>query len=260
MFFFRPGLVSVSFRALSAPEIIRIARTAGLEGIEWGGDVHAPPSAPPETLTDLAARCRDAGLLCSSYGSYFRLGCQPAKEILPCLRAARLLGTDTVRIWAGNTGSADLDPEQRRRIVADARDVAAAAHEQGIRLCLECHGNTLTDRTESSLAFLQEVDAPNLFMYWQPDQFLSDEENFENARRLSRFTVHLHVFRWRGAERFPLRSGFRPWLRFLSCFADAPHWLLLEFMPDDRPESLPGEAACLRDLIRTVCQNGIGER
>jgi hypothetical protein len=38
----RTGLVSVTFRQLSAEEIIKLVVCAGLEGIEWGGDIHVP--------------------------------------------------------------------------------------------------------------------------------------------------------------------------------------------------------------------------
>jgi len=38
----RPGLVSVSFRALSPSEIIPMVVSGGLQGIEWGGDIHVP--------------------------------------------------------------------------------------------------------------------------------------------------------------------------------------------------------------------------
>ena len=36
------GLVSISFRSKSVEEIALAARDAGLEAIEWGGDVHTP--------------------------------------------------------------------------------------------------------------------------------------------------------------------------------------------------------------------------
>ena len=39
----RPGLVSVTFRALPADEVLRLMLRSGLGCIEWGGDVHVPP-------------------------------------------------------------------------------------------------------------------------------------------------------------------------------------------------------------------------
>lgn len=36
------GLVSISFRNRTAEEIIEAVKNAGLNAIEWGGDVHVP--------------------------------------------------------------------------------------------------------------------------------------------------------------------------------------------------------------------------
>ena len=38
----KSGLVSITFRELNPLEIIRLVSKAGLDGIEWGGDVHVP--------------------------------------------------------------------------------------------------------------------------------------------------------------------------------------------------------------------------
>lgn len=35
-------LTSVTFRRMKPEEILRVAARAGIEGIEWGGDVHVP--------------------------------------------------------------------------------------------------------------------------------------------------------------------------------------------------------------------------
>ena len=59
---------------------------------------------------------------------------------------------------------------------------------------------------------------------------------------------HLHVFNWHGGERFPLADGVEDWKRYLTVF-DTPRTLLLEFMPDDRLETLPTEAEALRTII-----------
>ncbi len=39
----RAGLCSVTFRALPPERIVALAAAAGLDVIEWGGDVHVPP-------------------------------------------------------------------------------------------------------------------------------------------------------------------------------------------------------------------------
>ena len=66
------GLTSVTFRQLTADQIITLARETGCTGIEWGSDVHVPANR-----LDLAARaaeaCRQNQLAVFSYGSYYKL-------------------------------------------------------------------------------------------------------------------------------------------------------------------------------------------
>src|SRR5690625_6345640 len=49
----RPGICSVTYRDLPPEEIVPLAAEAGLECIEWGGDVHVAPGVP-----DLAEHTR----------------------------------------------------------------------------------------------------------------------------------------------------------------------------------------------------------
>lgn len=51
----RLGLCSVTFRALPAAEVLRLGVAAGLDCVEWGADVHAPPS-DPAALAELRDR------------------------------------------------------------------------------------------------------------------------------------------------------------------------------------------------------------
>ncbi|MBP0575183.1 hypothetical protein J8J27_31170, partial [Mycobacterium tuberculosis] len=65
----------MTFRRLRPAAVIGLARQAGLGGIEWAGDVHAPCSAPaapdPEaSLGLIGTLTRATGLDCVSYGSY----------------------------------------------------------------------------------------------------------------------------------------------------------------------------------------------
>ena len=69
----KTGLTSITFRQLDRGEIIDLVAKAGLDGIEWGGDIHVPHGDLDAAVS--AARCtRDAGLEVSSYGSYYRTG------------------------------------------------------------------------------------------------------------------------------------------------------------------------------------------
>ena len=89
-------------------------------------------------------------------------------------------------------------------------------------------------------------------MYWQPDPSRDLAYNLEAARSLAPYTENIHVFYWEGPNRYPLKKGVPVWREYLAVFRERG-WdggCLLEFMPDDRPESLPAEAAVLRRLMK----------
>ena len=97
---FRLGLVSISFRDKTPLEIIKAAADAGLSCIEWGSDVHAPFS-DTKKLTEIKKECEANGITCCSYGTYYRIGQNTDSEIMPYIEAAKILGTDVLRLWGG---------------------------------------------------------------------------------------------------------------------------------------------------------------
>ena len=121
------------------------------------------------------------------------------------------------------------------------------ARDRGMTLCMECHNDTMTDRKEPALALMEAVDSPAFRMYWQPNQNRTEEENLAYARLLAPYTTHLHVFNWKGPDKYPLAGAVALWRQYRAAFA-GDHKLLLEFMPDDRVESLPTETAALRQI------------
>ena len=70
---FRTGICSITHRTLSIDAVIELAVKCGLEGIEWGGDVHVP-HGEIKLAEDVLDQTLAAGLLCPSYGSYYKVG------------------------------------------------------------------------------------------------------------------------------------------------------------------------------------------
>ena len=241
------GLVSVSFRGKTPEEILQAAKEAGLSCIEWGSDVHAP-CGDASALERIARLQKEQGVFCSSYGTYFRIGVNAAEEIEAYIAAAKILGTDILRLWCGDKGSAKYTDAEREGLLGKCITLAKIAEAHGVKLCMECHVNTFTDIKESALWLMESVGSPSFRMYWQPNQFVSAEENLAYARLLAPYTEHIHVFHWLGKEKFPLREGIGIWRQYLSCFS-GERTLLLEFMPDGKIESLPGEADTLAKII-----------
>ena len=244
---YQMGLVSISFRGHSPEEIVKAARAAGLSCIEWGSDVHAP-CRDVARLEHIARLQAEYGITCSSYGTYFRLGQSALADLPEYIRAAKMLGTDILRVWAGNRCASDMTDPEREAFFAECRRAAAIAAEHGVTLCTECHRGTFTERPEDTLALMQAVDSPHFCTYWQPFQWLDEQGSLAVARAVAPYAAHVHVFNWKGAQKLPLADAADAWRAYLKALP-APRTLLLEFMPDDCIQTLEREAQSLADII-----------
>ena len=244
---FGTGLVSITFRNTAFDEVIRAAVQAGLMHIEWGSDVHAP-CHDTQRLRQIAELQKQYGISCCAYGTYFYLGVTPVDELPGYIRAAELLETDVLRLWAGKKSPEKLTPEEKEMLFSQSKQAAEIAEAAGVTLCLECHRNTYTEAGESALELMQAVDSPAFRMYWQLNPDTSAAENIAYARLLQKYTVHIHAFHWKGNRAYPLAEGADEWKAYLKEFS-GDHLLLLENMPDHQPGTLLREADSLRRII-----------
>ena len=239
------GLVSVSFRDRSPSEIIRAAARCGLSCIEWGSDVHAP-CGDAGRLKSIKAECDGAGINCCSYGTYFRIGENSPEEIFRYISAAKLLGAEILRLWCGGKSALEYSAAEKKALFEECRRLARAAEKENVKLCLECHINTFTDTLSETLELLESVNSPAFGMYWQPNQYKSEDENYEYAKAVCRRAEIVHAFNWQGEKKLPLALAGQTWRRYLSLFPGKT--VLLEFMPDGRIESLAEEAEALKKI------------
>jgi sugar phosphate isomerase/epimerase len=247
------GFCSVTFRKLPVPEIVALAKRAGLDAIEWGGDVHAPPTLPAGGLEEIAAHTRDAGLAVSSYGSYFRMGEHPEEAIGPVLEAAVRLGTRIVRIWPPKVPSADAKPGDWEKAAELGRKLAARAQAAGVQLATEFHRGFLTDTAATASRLAREVNHPAFRTFYQVYEEPGRDPQAELQAILPHL-LHVHVYHWRGTERLPLAEGRATWAPLLQRLVaeGRPRSLLLEFVRQDSPEQLVADAATLREWVASA--------
>lgn len=272
------GFCSITFRSLDLTGIVSAAERAGLEGVEWGGDVHVPPGdvAAAEKARRLSV---DAGITVASYGSYFRCDREPVE---PVLDSAEALGAPFVRVWAGSSPKASDDFDPRREVpdvtrhrdlwerTADSLATAATlAAKRSITLCLEHHPHTLTANADGAMRLIDLVrerePTADVRCYWQPNQFFEDDiaRSADLAVVLPLLT-HMHVFHWSLGEngepdRRPLAEGEAQWRSWLATAdADGPaldapgRFALLEFVRGDDVGQLVEDAATLRRLVNAA--------
>jgi len=247
----RPGLASVTFRKLAALDVLRLAREARLEGIEWGGDVHVPPG-DVALAQEIAAATTKAGLAVSSYGSYYRVGDDEPGSFEAVLETALALSAPMIRVWAGRRGSAQADADYRRRVSEDSARIAALAGRAGLQVAFEFHGQTLTDTPASARDLLESASAAGLGCYWQPAIECSLEQNLHSLRTVLPWLANLHVYHWDPqGRRLPLSEGQAQWRQYFELARQdrQPRWVLLEFVAGDDPAHLVREARSLIELL-----------
>ncbi|SEB41727.1 Sugar phosphate isomerase/epimerase [Paramicrobacterium humi] len=250
----RAGLCSITFRALSADEVIDVAAGAGLESIEWGvGDRGHLTPGDVTTARRVGERTREAGLVVASLGSYFR--CHPGDDVTPLLDSAEAMGAPRIRVWAGEKGSADTTGDERAGIVSALTDAATRAADRGVELALEYHGRTLTDTPESARRLMEETAHDNVSSYWQPTQGADDETALAELDIMAPWVSTVHVFSWWPvAERLRLHDREALWTRAFERVAALPRVTdaLLEFVPRDDPALLREEAETLRSWLHVA--------
>ena len=253
----KSGMCSVTFRDKTPEEIIALAVEAGLDGIEWGADVHVLPGEL-KNAERVGRLTRAAGLEVAGYGSYYFAFDQPGEplgDFVPVLDTAAALGTSVLRIWAGSF-AIENTPDYFQTVVKQSRRLAAAADERGLKVAYEFHPNTLSETLDGTLSLLRAVEHPNLYTYWQPPNNTPLDQRLGQVSALKNRLLHVHVFQWEDAPeppyaRLPLAEGSEVWNACLAA-ADDPgteRYALLEFVRDDNPELFLQDAATLKSWL-----------
>lgn len=246
-----PGLTSVTFRDLSVEEIVDLAAKAGLHGIEWGGDIHVP-HGDRSAARKAANITSDAGLLVSSYGSYYYVCGVEAIDFTEVVDTAIELGAPGIRVWPGQKGSAEVDESYWSQFVEEARQIGDQALEAGLTVSFEFHRHSLTGTNESALKLLKTIDHPSIKTYWQPPVGETVEYSLEGLSAILPWLTNVHVYKLLpDCTRLPLEDGREDWKTYFKAMeaSGRDHFALLEFVRDDSPEAFMEDAAVLKSLL-----------
>lgn len=249
-----PGFVSVTFRAIPPKDIVQLCVQNGLEGIEWGGDVHVP-HGDLQRAREVRKQTTDAGLFVTAYGSYFRLGIseQQGLSFDKVFASAVELEAPVIRIWAGLLHSADATSEQRLAIAQEALRIADRAAKGKIIVACEYHAKTLTDTDASAQQFLREADHPNLKTYWQPHMPGKIDPELTGLRSILPRLQDVHFPDWGRIKDPPSDNSMRePWQKVFGLLRTTGrnHWVMLEFLRNDSIDELPSQARRLKEWLK----------
>jgi len=252
-----PGLCSITFRALTATEVLEAAVQAGVEGIEWGADGHAPPGGGVR-VAELAQRCADAGVEIVSYGSY--LGFGPADQEDPgtvdaVIETAAVLGAPMIRIWTELGVGPAAAGHDRQRVTDRTQRYVDRLVGGGFDVALEFHPYTLTETAASTNALLDAIASASARTHWQPDPALTPDAAIAELAAVTPRLAHLHVFAWGPGgigERLALADGVELWTGALAVADEEAvamsrrRFALCEYVQEDDPEQLVADVAVLR--------------
>lgn len=249
-----PGIASVTFRDKTAQEIVELAARGGLQGIEWGGDIHVPTGQLKLAAT-LGRLTRATGLTVSGYGSYYIVG-KSREEGMPfmeVLKTAEALNAPMVRIWAGAQASRESTQAYRRKIIDETREIADAAGRKGIRLAFEFHDDTLNDTYTACRELLAELAHPQVKTYWQPRHGVGPEVNGLGIDLILPWIAGIHVFHWwpKAEVRLPLVEGANDWKCYLDRLSKISETIPanLEFVKDDSTEQFLEDTSTFLSLV-----------
>ena len=247
----KTGLTSVSFRKLSCDEVIELAARAGVDGIEWGSDVHVPETDIANAKA-VAERTRAAGLEVISYGSYFFLGA--GSDFAPYIEAAKALGTDTIRIWGGKKEKWELDDEGYAALVAEMKAIGEMALSAGVTVSLEYHQHSITATAEDAVKFVEDVGVKSVRLYWQAIIQSSFEDNLADIDVVAPYLTNVHVFNYVEGkqELLSYEGGRERWAAYAEKISRIPgeRAFMTEFCKGGLPESFLSDAEVLNAVIR----------
>ena len=199
------GFTSTSFRQIKSIEkIVKIASDSGADCIEWGGDIHVKDT---ETAKRAKKLCDDAGIMISSYGSYYRVGSRKADEWKNICEIAFELGAKSIRVWLGDRDSEITDEEKYRLLVADGKAVCSVAKEYNLIVCPECHDNTFNNNTDAFLKIYRDIGCDNFRTYFQ-SRYKRTDYDLDRIERTLPYIESVHIsYSEQSREQFPF---FKP--------------------------------------------------
>ena len=251
------GLCTIAFRDSQLDTVLDLAARNGFDGVEiWGKPEHTPEIYDSSHNQRVAEAARNRGLAISQFGSYANpTSDRFEEEMAETLRIARDLGTDKIRVWAGDTGSAEADSQHWETAISGFRIFSDRASDAGFTLVLEMHSNRLTDTAEGCLRLLGQVDRSNLRLNFQP---MSDHNNsrvMEEVGKVALYvtTVHAQNIVQVGETRRGLISeGVVDYPGVIEALRKAGFdgYVEVEFVREDDPEeALKADAKFLRSLV-----------
>lgn len=166
-----------------------------LRGLEDKIDITQHPALAPARLPDVKKQLTDRGLTVVCLGASTRMHDLDAAQLDEAGRFIDLahgLGTPYVRVFGDRYVANEPREATRERIAANLRKLGERAHNQGVTMLIESHGD-FTD-SPSLLEVLQRADSPAVALLWDAHHtHVAGETPTETVERVGRWIRHTHL-------------------------------------------------------------------
>lgn len=195
------GFTTTTVRQIKDIEkIVLLAKDAGADCIEWGGDIHIKDIEAAKKAKQL---CEKHNISIFSYASYYRAGdCNAEEWEKVCLIAAEL-EAKSVRVWLGRKDSEKTDEDTYNKILKDIKDMCRVAEKYSLIVCPECHDNTYNNNTDAFLRLQRDAGCENFRTYFQ-SRYKKLKYDLDRIERTLPFIEAVHIsFSELRREQFP---------------------------------------------------------
>lgn len=184
----------------SLKQILDFARRQDFAALELRGlqdkvDITQHPDLAPARLPDVKRQLGDRGLSIVCLGASARMHDMDAAQLDEAGRyidLARALGAPYVRVFGDRYVPGESREATRERIAANLRRLGERAHDQGVTMLIESHGD-FTD-SPSLLEILQRADSPAVALLWDAHHtHVAGETPTETVERVGRWIRHTHL-------------------------------------------------------------------
>jgi len=249
------GLVSITFRQLSTNDIIALCFQAGIDAIEWGGDIHVP-HGDFARARQVRRITEEANLKIASYGSYYWAGHNDELEFEKVLQTAIELNAPVIRVWAGKKSPRDVEESYYNKVVDDSRRISDLAQNKGVKITFEFHRKTLTETNHSAKTFIETVSHNNVRINWQRPVGADESYCIEGLKSILPWLSNVHVFYWGSDPNEPLflQEGAESWINYINLIrsTNRDHYLMIEFVKDNKPENFLRDAKTLSNWLKQL--------
>lgn len=243
------GMTSLTLRNESIENVIKYAKEAGIDGIEWGVSESHVVLGDEKSVQKIKELSDKYSVEIFSLGAYCRM--LDKDECDGVIEAAAALNAPVIRIWAGDKSPSDCSEEYIDTIVQNTVYMAEKAQKYNIRLGFEYHKNTLTETAESAIALIKRINRENVRLYWQAMCEYSKEENLIARNKVLPYCVgNIHIQNYTAEEGYKLiEEIFENIYLYFNDIKNEDYNVMIEFVKDGSVENLKRDAVTLRSVI-----------